>query len=113
MRRPVSAPPRFNVYSTFRVSQKPPSTRYAGTPSGPASGRSRGNSKCGIRNAQLLYEVYSVLFPRQQQRYSLFGLRHLFIANMKAVYKRAEVAALMGHISADEAVEHYGKRRRA
>jgi hypothetical protein len=64
--------------------------------------------------AQLLYEVCSVLFPRQQQRYSLYSLRHQFIANMKDVYEPAEVAALVGQISdADEAVEHYGKRRAA
>jgi hypothetical protein len=63
--------------------------------------------------AQLLYKTCSVLFPRQRQRYSLFSLRHQFIANMKTIYRPAEVAALVGHISKDEAVEHYGKRRAA
>jgi hypothetical protein len=63
--------------------------------------------------AQLLYKTCSVLFPRQRQRYSLFSLRHQFIANMKTIYRPAEVAALVGHISEDEAVEHYGKRRAA
>jgi hypothetical protein len=63
--------------------------------------------------AQVIYDVCSVLFPRQQQRYSLFSLRHQFITNMKTIYQSAEVAALVGHISKDEAVEHYGKRRRA
>ena len=64
--------------------------------------------------AQLLYDVCAALFPRQQQPYSLFSLRHQFIANMKTFYQPAEVAALVGYISdKDEAVEHYGKRRAA
>jgi len=61
--------------------------------------------------AQLLYDVCSVLFPRQQQRYSLFSLRHQFIANMKTIYQPAEVAALVGNIGNDETVKHYSKRR--
>ncbi|MCF8477654.1 MAG: hypothetical protein K9G60_11545 [Pseudolabrys sp.] len=60
--------------------------------------------------AQLLYEVCSVLFPRQRQRYSLYSLRDQFTANMRAVYPPAEVAALVGHIS-NEPAEHYGRRR--
>lgn len=60
--------------------------------------------------AQLLYEACAVLFPRQRQRYSLYSLRDQFIANMRALYPPAEIAALVGHIS-NEPAEHYGKRR--
>lgn len=71
--------------------------------------------------AQVLGEVCAALFPRQRQRYSLYSLRHQFIANMKAIYPPAEVAALVGHIgmnkdknnSENEAAEPYAKRRAA
>jgi hypothetical protein len=69
--------------------------------------------------AQVLGEVCAVLFPRQRQRYSLYSLRHQFIANMRAIYQPAEVAALVGYIgmnndknnSENEAAESYAKRR--
>jgi hypothetical protein len=75
--------------------------------------------------AQVLGEVCAALFPRQRQRYSLYSLRHQFVANMKAIYQPAEVAALVGHIgmnkdkdknnnnSQNEAAEPYAKRRAA
>lgn len=71
--------------------------------------------------AQVLGEVCAALFPRQRQRYSLYSLRHQFIANMKAIYQPAEFAALVGHIgmnkdknnSENEEAEPYAKRRAA
>lgn len=71
--------------------------------------------------AQVLGEVCAALFPRQRQRYSLYSLRHQFVANMKAIYQPAEVAALVGHIgmnmdknnSESEEAEPYAKRRAA
>jgi hypothetical protein len=62
--------------------------------------------------AQLFYQVCNELFPRMLVKYSLYSLRHQFIANMKAVYNDpAKIATLIGHISIETQVEHYGKRR--
>lgn len=64
--------------------------------------------------AQLFYQICNELFPRMQVKYSLYSLRHQFIANMKAVYTdRAKIATLIGHISIETQSEHYGKRRSA
>lgn len=61
--------------------------------------------------SRLLRDACKVLFPRMQLQYTLYSLRHQFIANMKTIYDRAELAAMVGHISIDTHVEHYGKRR--
>ena len=61
----------------------------------------------------LLGEAFAALFPRQQQRCSLDSLHHQFIANMKTRYARAEIAALVGYVSNETAVDFYGKRRLA
>lgn len=62
--------------------------------------------------AQLFYQICDELFPRMQVKYSLYSLRHQFIANMKAVYNDpAKVATLIGHISVETQSEHYAKRR--
>ena len=62
---------------------------------------------------QLFYQVCDTLFPRMQVKYSLFSLRHQFIANMKSVLSAAEVSALIGGIAAESSPEHYVKRRSA
>lgn len=41
---------------------------------------------------------------------SLYTARHQFIANMKNIYSREEVALLVGHASIETAAIHYGKR---
>lgn len=62
--------------------------------------------------AHLFYKICNDLFPRMQVKYSLYSLRHQFIANMKSVYAdRAKIATLIGHISIETQSEHYGKRR--
>jgi hypothetical protein len=62
--------------------------------------------------SQLFYQICNALFPRMQVKYSLYSLRHQFIANMKEVYQDpAKVATLIGHISIETQSEHYGKRR--
>lgn len=61
--------------------------------------------------ARLLRATCQTLFPRLQRQYTLYSLRHQFIANMKTIYTREEVAAMVGHISLETQVEHYGKKR--
>jgi integrase len=63
--------------------------------------------------AQLFYEICAAKFSRRTIRYSLYTFRHQFIANMKTIYRHAEVAALAGHLTDETATEHYGKRRQA
>jgi hypothetical protein len=63
------------------------------------------------QNAQLLYEICASLFPKQRQRYSLYSLRHQFIANMKTIYEPAEVAALIGRLADGAESKGHGKRR--
>jgi len=63
--------------------------------------------------AQLFSKVCNVLFPRMQKKYSLYSLRHQFIANMKSIFDLAEVATLSGHLSVKTQITHYGKRRSA
>lgn len=45
------------------------------------------------------------------QAVTLYTARHQFIANMKNIYSREEVALLAGHVSTETAAYHYGKRR--
>ncbi|MBB4376222.1 hypothetical protein SAMN05216573_11363 [Bradyrhizobium sp. Rc3b] len=63
--------------------------------------------------SKLLRKLCKTLFPRMKKQYTLYSLRHQFIANMKTIYTREEVAAMVGHISLETQVEHYGKRRLA
>jgi hypothetical protein len=62
---------------------------------------------------KLMRKLCKLMFPRMQKQYTLYSLRHQFIANMKTIYTREEVAAMVGHISLDTQVEHYGKKRSA
>lgn len=49
-------------------------------------------------------------FPRRKYYYSLYTARHQFSANMKASgFSKSEVAALMGHSSAQTATMHYAR----
>lgn len=66
----------------------------------------------GSMNRPAALNVCATLFPRQQ-RHSLYSLRHQFIANMTTIYEPAEIAALVGHVTNETAVEHYSKRRTA
>ncbi|PSO21529.1 hypothetical protein C7G42_07835 [Bradyrhizobium sp. MOS003] len=60
--------------------------------------------------ADLFYHACSILCPKEN--YSLYSLRHQFIANMKsATGDAAVVATLCGHISIETQIEHYGKKR--
>lgn len=60
--------------------------------------------------ADLFYQACEVLCPKEN--YSLYSLRHQFIANIKsATGDAAVVATLCGHISIETQVEHYGKKR--
>ena len=61
--------------------------------------------------AKLFRTMCQRMFPRMQKQYTLYSLRHQFIANMKTIYSREEVAAMVGHISIETQVEHYGKKR--
>jgi hypothetical protein len=61
--------------------------------------------------SKLLRKLCKLMFPRMQKQYTLYSLRHQFIANMKTIYTREEVAAMVGHISLETQVEHYGKKR--
>lgn len=44
-------------------------------------------------------------------KYSLYSLRHQFIANMSAMYERERVVAMSGHDVTGAQREHYIKRR--
>jgi hypothetical protein len=68
---------------------------------------SAGFSRC----QQICYELSVALFPRLGTLYSLYTPRHQFIANMKRVYDRETVAALVGHRTVETQVEHDRKRR--
>jgi hypothetical protein len=61
--------------------------------------------------SSLLRRVANSVFRRQEIEYDLQTLRYQFIANMKTIYNREEVAAMIGHISLDFEVAHYANRR--
>ena len=51
------------------------------------------------------------LWPNRVRHPTLYTSRHMFTANAKSVFGRIEVAALLGHASADTAKLHYAQRR--
>jgi hypothetical protein len=61
--------------------------------------------------SRLFRQTCRELFPRMTKHYTLYSLRHQFIANMKTIYSREELAAMVGQISTETQVDHYGKRR--
>lgn len=63
--------------------------------------------------SQLLYSVCEKLFKGRKRIYSLYSLRHQFIANAKSFHNPASVSALAGHIVTETAVSNYGKKRSA
>jgi hypothetical protein len=64
--------------------------------------------------AQLFNQLRNKLFQRMTIKYSLYSLRHQFIANMKTVINDdAQVATLIGQITIGTQLGHYSKRRAA
>ena len=62
--------------------------------------------------SRLFRQTCEALFPRMQIHYTLYSLRHQFIANMKTICNREQVAAMADHVSIiDTQVQHYAKRR--
>lgn len=61
--------------------------------------------------AALMARVCRRLWPTRKHQYSLYTFRHQFIAQAKAAYTPAEVAALAGHATDETASRHYGRRR--
>jgi hypothetical protein len=61
--------------------------------------------------SKLLRRLCKLMFPRMQKHYTLYSLRHQFIANMKTIYTREEVAAMADHISLETQFEHHAKKR--
>lgn len=51
------------------------------------------------------------LWPRKKKHPTLYSCRHQFSADMKNIFSKKEVAALMGHGSDATATVHYGKKR--
>lgn len=62
--------------------------------------------------SNLLANTYSKMFPKRQEKLSLYSLRHQFSANAKmSGYSLEEIAALMGHAVDDTATVHYAKKQ--
>jgi len=59
-----------------------------------------------------LYRASRDLWPNRKKYPTLYSLRHQFSADAKSAGRTTvEVAALMGHASAETATAHYGKKR--
>ena len=63
--------------------------------------------------SRLLQDACETFFPRLQLAYTLQSLRQQFIANMKSIYSRAEVAAMVGSVDIDRPPQHYSNRRQS
>ena len=50
------------------------------------------------------------LWPSRPRHPTIYTARHMFAADIKSVYTKFEVAALMGHASIETAGEHYAQR---
>lgn len=61
--------------------------------------------------SRLFCSTCDELFPRMRLKYTLYSLRHQFIANMSTVYNRERVVAMSGHDVTRAQREHYTKRR--
>lgn len=59
---------------------------------------------------QCVKRVADELWPTRQKHPSLYTARHMFAADVKTIFGKAEVAALMGHGSTDTAGENYAQR---
>ncbi|WP_210498542.1 site-specific integrase [Vibrio crassostreae] len=61
---------------------------------------------------KLLQRTCKKLWPKRTQQITLYTTRHQFSADLKMSGKSlVEIAYLMGHISTDTAMSHYGKKR--
>jgi hypothetical protein len=60
---------------------------------------------------KLLRKTCTKLFPRMELTYTLFSLRHQFLANMASIHEREEIAAMAGYVSMGARAEFYSKRR--
>lgn len=61
---------------------------------------------------RILREISPVLFRSPNGKLlTLYTLRHQFVANMKTIYPHEELAALLGHSTADTQAVWYGKKR--
>ena len=61
--------------------------------------------------SHLLRKTCKTRFPHMRLHYTLDCLGDQFIANMKTICPREELAAMVGHISIDTQIDHYAKRR--
>ncbi|MDN3517219.1 hypothetical protein QWY84_06340 [Aquisalimonas lutea] len=62
--------------------------------------------------AQALNRLQKREWPRRTMTYCLYSARHQFAADAKAAgFSPIEIAAMMGHASAETAMIHYGKKR--
>lgn len=57
-----------------------------------------------------LRRVTRKLWPKRRKYPTLYTGRHQFSANSKNLFSKAEVSAMMGHLSEDTATMHYGKK---
>lgn len=61
---------------------------------------------------KLLQRTCKKVWPNRVQQITLYTTRHQFSANLKQSGRSlVEIAYLMGHISTDTAMSHYGKKR--
>lgn len=63
--------------------------------------------------SQVLYKACDAIYSLKGKTYSLYSLRHQFVANSKSLYKNEEVSAMCGHLVVDTAVANYGKKTSA
>jgi hypothetical protein len=61
--------------------------------------------------SKLFCSTCEALFPRMQLCYTLYSLRHQFIANMSSIYSREQVVAMTGNDMTHVQREHYVKQR--
>lgn len=61
--------------------------------------------------SRIFKKINKELWPRRKKQYMLYSCRHQAIANLKVVYDKATIAAIVGHGSTNTAGEHYGRRR--
>jgi hypothetical protein len=61
--------------------------------------------------SKLFCSTCKVLFPGMRLRYTLYSLRHQFIANMSSIFSREQVVAMSAHDITGAQRDHYVKRR--
>lgn len=59
---------------------------------------------------KVLYRTTRELWPNRARHIALYSARHQCAANLKQVFGRPAVAALLGHASAETAGSHYARR---